>query len=221
MRWSSLLLLPAAWLASPSLAVFADDAYVSDYHLALLGLPQEHTTFFHQPYANSKASLLYTLTDRALLGAVNPKDGSVVWRQALSSSFNGSDVHLVAGAAQDLVVSASGNQVAAWAAGDGRLAWSKALTDGASARGLAIAEAVDATSQDSGKDVFLLYHQDGSRIERLDGITGNTKWVYSDKRYIPEAPRNSVATDCRSAATLPSKSACRPLMCIWCRCMML
>lgn len=184
MRWPALL-LPAAWLVNPALAVFADDAYVSDYHVPLLGLPQ--TSFFHQPYANSKASLLYTISDKALLGAVNPKDGAIVWRHALSASYNGSNALLAAGEGKDVVVSAVDGQVASWAAGDGRLVWSKSLGAGVTAQDLEVLQMQDAKPEESGKDVLLLYNKEGSVVQRLDGDNGKVKWEYHDKRSALES----------------------------------
>ena len=73
----SLSLLPSA------LAVFEDEAYSVDYHHELLGLPQPHTTFFHRPRKDDKATLIYTLSDLGVLGAVHPGTGKVVWRQLL------------------------------------------------------------------------------------------------------------------------------------------
>lgn len=179
MRWSALL-LPAVWLINPALAIFADDAFISDYHVPLLGLPQ--TSFFHQPYANSKASLLYSISDKAVLGAINPKDGAVVWRHALSESFNGSNAVLAAGEGKDVVVSAVDSQVASWAAGDGRLVWSKSLGNDVVAQDLEVLEMQDAQPEDAGKDVLLLFNKDGSVVQRLDGDSGKVKWEYHDKR---------------------------------------
>src|SRR5215469_10678850 len=97
----------AACLITSVLAVFPDEAYQVDYHHALLGFPQQHTTFFHQPYPNSKASLIYTLSERGVIGAVNPKDGSIIWRQFLASDLTGSGGFLKAGEGQNIVISAT------------------------------------------------------------------------------------------------------------------
>lgn len=182
-----LLSLPAsaaalmALLLGPAAAVFADDAYQSDYHIPLLGLPKPDTTFFHQPHAKSRASLLYTLSDRAVLGAVNPKDGTVVWRQRLPAAANTSHLFLRAGEGQDTVVSAADDYVAAWTAGDGKLAWSKKLGQGV-VKDLEILEMPSASSETGAKDVLVLSGGDYGLLQRLDVDTGDVKWEYIDKR---------------------------------------
>ncbi|KLU82956.1 hypothetical protein MAPG_02023 [Magnaporthiopsis poae ATCC 64411] len=74
--------------ALPALAVFRDEVGDVDFHHALVGLPQQHTTFFHRPRRDDKASLLYTLSDLGILGAVNPSTGAVLWRQHAASGRN-------------------------------------------------------------------------------------------------------------------------------------
>lgn len=180
MRWSAVL-LPTAWLLQPALAVFADDAYQTDHHIPLFGLPLPDTTFFHQPYANSKASLLYTLSDKHVVGAVNPKDGAVVWRHQLSTLRNSSKGFLRAGSEQDLVVSAVDGAVTAWSASDGRLTWSKRLSSG-NVEDLEILEMQGAESANGHKDALLLYNDGHAVLQRLDGDTGSVKWEYIDKR---------------------------------------
>jgi ER membrane protein complex subunit 1 len=179
MRWLSLL-APAAWLLPSLFAVFADDAFQIDYHIPLLGLPQQHTTFFHQPYAQSKASLLYTLSDKAVLGALNPRDGAIVWRQALAESGNRTNVFLRAGDGQDTVVSAVNNEVAAWSASDGRLVWSRNLGPGV-VEDLEIVELPGAKDEKAAKDVLLLYNNGNAVVQRLDGGSGNVKWEHVDR----------------------------------------
>ncbi|KAF2104264.1 DUF1620-domain-containing protein [Rhizodiscina lignyota] len=176
MRWLALL-LSGAWLVEPALAVFADDAFQIDHHVPLLGLPQSHTTFFHQPYAKSKASLLYTLSDKAVLGAINPRDGAIVWRQALAGPANSSNIFLRAGDGQDVVVSGVNNNIAAWAASDGRLIWSRNLGN-ALVHDLEIIELPDAKGNG---DVLILYNDGHPVVQRLDGGSGNVKWEYIDK----------------------------------------
>ena len=106
-------------------SVFADEAYRIDYHHVLLGTPQRDTTFFHRPSTSSKASLLYTLSEKLVLGAVNPKDGAVVWRQWLKQDQKEDydKGYLKALDGEDIVVSAVGNTVNAWDAADGKLVW--------------------------------------------------------------------------------------------------
>ncbi|KAL0258185.1 hypothetical protein SLS55_007357 [Diplodia seriata] len=174
------LLALAASLVPATLAVFADDAYHVDYHFALLGQPQQHATFFHQPRADTKASLLYTLSDKLVLGAVNPKDGSAVWRQPLASSSSSLDGFLRAGENQDIIISAVEGQVSAWDAADGKLAWSSAFNN-APVKDLEVLELADASATVSGvKDVVVLFGGSGSTVRRLDGQTGAVKWEFDD-----------------------------------------
>ena len=60
-----------------------------------------------------------------MLGAINPKDGAVIWRQRLADSTQNYTTPglLKAGEGGDILVSAVGRKVQAWDATDGRLAW--------------------------------------------------------------------------------------------------
>jgi len=181
---AQVLLALTALLVPSVVAVFADDAYQIDYHHASLGLPQQHTTFFQQPYTGSKASLLYTLSEKHVLGAVNPKDGAIVWRQLLRNTANATEGLLRAGEGQDVVVSAVGNQVAAWSASDGRLAWSNSL-DAEHVRDLEILEQEGSSADNGSKDVLFLSGDSVPTVRRLDGKTGDIKWSFEDTRYLP------------------------------------
>ncbi|KAK0513119.1 hypothetical protein JMJ35_004105 [Cladonia borealis] len=127
MRLWVLLFPPSVALLCASVvqAIFADEAYQTDYHLPLLGFPQAHTTFFHRPSAASKASLLYTLSDRLILGAVNPKDGGVVWRQKLGNQVRNATTSSVLKAPEggNTLVSVVDGKIQTWDATDGRLVW--------------------------------------------------------------------------------------------------
>jgi outer membrane protein assembly factor BamB len=161
------------------LAVFEDEAWKVDYHHALVGLPQRHTTFFHRPQPNSKASLIYTLSELGLLGAINPKDGTLVWRQRLqpASSFNAS--FLFPGDGQISVVSGVDGQVASWSAIDGKLIWTTEELPGA----LVDLNSLEVPSTGLRKDVVGLFHQETtSTVRRLDGKTGQPLWQYIDTR---------------------------------------
>ncbi|KAI9711482.1 MAG: hypothetical protein M1820_002045 [Bogoriella megaspora] len=173
LAWT-LLFLPTA------LAVYADDAYSVDYHLALLGLPHQHTTFFQPPYQGSKASLLYSLSERNILGAINPKDGSIVWRQPLQSTSNATKGFLRASQDADTVVTAVDGQVAAWSASDGRAVW--VHTPGsAPVHDLEILEIETGKARtEGGKDAILLVGGSNSYMKRIDGTTGRIRWEYED-----------------------------------------
>lgn len=174
------LLAVASTLLRSTVAVFVDDAWNVDYHLALLGAPQEHTTCFHQPFAGSKASLLYTLSEQHVLGAVNPKDGSVVWRQALSEHTNTTRSFLRAGEAQDIIVSAIDGEVTAWGASDGRQVWTHDL-QGAAVRDLEVVEIPDSKQDLGSKDTIVLASGPQTTLRRLDGQDGHVKWTFKDE----------------------------------------
>lgn len=178
MRFHAALSL-AACLA-PVLAIFEDDAYHIDFHYALLGLPKQDATFFQKPYGGSKASLLYSVSENQTIGAINPKDGALVWRQHLTSEPHGKG-HLRAADEQDTVVSAVGNRVTAWSSSDGRLVW-ETNVDGAVVEDLEILEQEDGITKDEAKDVIVLVSGNSHGVKRLDGKTGRTKWTFEDTR---------------------------------------
>jgi hypothetical protein len=195
----------AAWLA-PACAVFFDDAYHNDFHYALLGLPKHEATFFQKPYAASKASLLYTVSENGTIGAINPKDGALVWRSASGLSGNG---HLRGGEEQDTVIGAVGDRITAWSSSDGRVVW-ESRADGAVVEDLEILEQEDGMTDNDAKDALVLLADSSPSVKRLDGKTGRTKWTFTDNRC---AERNAVwrtLADMGTAATRPSRSRPRP-----------
>ena len=182
------LLLPALASIVSVLAIFADDAYHLDYHQALLGIPQSQNTFFLRPQASSSASLLYTISDKAVLGVVNPKDGSLVWRHALAGEpiANGTSASLVATEGDGKVVSAFGQHVSAWDALDGKLVWVQAV---ASNFHISRLEIVPSLNKGSTADVIALASDElvtGSAtiITKLAGGDGRSLWEYSDNRLV-------------------------------------
>lgn len=189
MRLQAALLLLVSCVP-PSLAIFADEAYHIDFHHALLGIPSARTTFFHRPSPSSNAaSLLYTLSEKLVLGAVNPKDGSIVWRQNLtrwsSTSHGGEGVEgfLRAGDGDDTVVSAAGGDVFSWGALDGKLSWESRFSDG-SVKDLELAELEDASANGAARDTIVLFGDKTGTVRRLDGASGNVKWEYKDDRLV-------------------------------------
>ncbi|CAN9184494.1 unnamed protein product [Alternaria alternata] len=176
MRFHAAIAL-AACLA-PAAAIFEDDAYHIDFHYALLGLPAPEATFFQKPYAGSKASLLYSISQNQTIGAINPKDGALVWRQHLASQ-PGQKGHLRSGNEQDTVISAVGNRVTAWSASDGRLVWETSV-EGAAVEDLEILEQEDGMTISATKDAIVLTTDGSSSVKRLDGKTGRAKWTFED-----------------------------------------
>ncbi|KAF1988908.1 DUF1620-domain-containing protein [Aulographum hederae CBS 113979] len=172
------LLLPTTALLIPSVSsIFLDDAYKVDYHHALLGFPQEQSTFFHPPFAGSKASLVYTLSEKSVLGAINPKDGSLVWRQKLNG--NATEAALRAGEGQDVVVSGSGAEVSAWSSSDGRLSWTNNFGDEA-VKDVEILELQDPKAVAGVKDVIVLSSGNQPVVRRLAGGSGEAIWTFID-----------------------------------------
>ena len=180
MRWIYAI---TACLASTALGVFVDEANQIDFHQALLGIPLRESSFFHQPFAGSKASLIYTFTEEGVLGAVNPKDGSIVWRQKLEAGDDRTSTRRVlkAGENQDTVVCASGSSVSAWSSTDGRSAWQKRF-----AGDVVDVEVLEMPTSDNaaGKDAVVLVHNSSGMVaQRLDANAGAVKWAYTDERY--------------------------------------
>ena len=184
MRLYAAFALLATFVPS-SLAIFADEAYQIDYHFALLGSPQARTTFFHRPSLSSNASLLYTLSEKLVLGAVNPKDGSIVWRQNLSGSspLSGVQPFLRAIDGEDAVVSALGGHVSSWGALDGKLSWTSQFNDGP-VKDLELVELEEGNSRKLVKDSIVLFGRENGIVRRLDGESGNVKWEYMDGRWV-------------------------------------
>jgi hypothetical protein len=161
-----------------TLAVYADEAYHVDYHHQLLGIPQPHTTFFHRPRPLDKATLLYTLSDLGVLGAVNPGTGDIVWRQFLAGD-NGTDnkgfLRQVEG--ESTIVSAIGGRVDSWDAMSGKEDWGN-IFDGV-AKDLEVMET--AAGGVAAKDILALFDEGGKAVLRkLKGANGDVAWEYRD-----------------------------------------
>ncbi|OQO04411.1 hypothetical protein B0A48_11022 [Cryoendolithus antarcticus] len=164
-------------LLRPALAVFADEAWTVDYHHALLGLPKQSTTFFHRPDPSSRASLIYTLSEQGVVGAVNPRDGGVVWRHLLNSSRDATQSSFLrAGDAQDAIVSGLGGQVTAFSAADGRVDWQHDVPD--ALVDLEILELEDGRGTPGAKDTLCMSAGQHPTVQRLDGATGVVKWEH-------------------------------------------
>ena len=173
----NLLYLTLSILPS-TIAVFADDAYTTDYHHELIGIPQSHTSFFHRPRKDDKTTLLYTLSDLGVLGAVRPANGKVVWRQFLAAqngTSEGGFLRPVEG--EDTVVSAIGQRLDAWDAASGRQRWGGSFEG--SIKDLEIVETVPGGTEI--RDVLLLSEVGGKGIlRRINGETGDVTWEYKD-----------------------------------------
>ncbi|CAJ2504506.1 Uu.00g119000.m01.CDS01 [Anthostomella pinea] len=167
---SLLLALPATVRA-----VFKDEAGHIDYHHELLGVPQRETTFFHHPRPQEKASLLYTLSDLGVLGAVNPGNGAIVWRQLLSGNVTDGGGHLRAAADDTWLASAYGSSVHTWDAISGRSIWSLDF-DGV----VKDLEIMEMAAEDR-KDVLALYEEEGVTVaRRIHGTDGRVLWEHRE-----------------------------------------
>lgn len=182
MRWhvSRIALVTSFISISTVSAVFVDEAYHIDYHHELLGIPQEHATLFHRPQSSSKASLLYTLSENLVLGAVNPKDGAIIWRQQLGDT-NTTIGYLRAGQDENTVISAAGGSVTAWDALSGRLVWGNEFSDG-EIRDLEVVELEDGKDGETAKDAVVLFRGREGLVRRLSGTSGDVKWEVRDDR---------------------------------------
>ncbi|KAI1392549.1 DUF1620-domain-containing protein [Hypoxylon trugodes] len=164
-----LLALPAAVRA-----VFKDEVGHIDYHHELLGVPQRETTFFHRPRPSEKASLLYTLSDLGVLGAVNPGNGAVVWRQLLNNNITEGG-HLRAAEDETWLASALGSKVHAWDAISGRNVWT--LDFDGSVKDLEVM----ALTEGERKDVLALHEEDGTTAaRRINGAEGRVVWEFRE-----------------------------------------
>ena len=115
-----------------------------------------------------------------MLGAINPKDGAVIWRQRLAdpAQSHSSPGLLRAGEGDDTLVSAVDGKVQAWDATDGRLVWEWDGGDGT--------KVVDVKpSAEGGKYVLVLSEGEGSTfaVRELAADDGKIVWESGDSRY--------------------------------------
>ncbi|KAI0173615.1 DUF1620-domain-containing protein [Hypoxylon sp. FL1284] len=177
MRLPAQTLSIAVLLALPATvrAVFKDEVGHIDYHHELLGVPQRETTFFHRPRPQEKASLLYALSDLGVLGAVNPGNGAIVWRQLLNGNITDGGGHLRAGEDETWLASALGSSVHAWDAITGRNVWT--LDFKGSVKDLEMME----MTEDNRKDALALYEEDGTTVaRRIHGTEGRVVWEFRE-----------------------------------------
>ncbi|KAM0263873.1 hypothetical protein ACHAQJ_000908 [Trichoderma viride] len=162
-------------LSSLVAAVFQDEVGDVDFHHALVGVPQVETTFFHRPKKDEKASLLYTLSDVGILGAVNPNTGALVWRQQIADGLSNGGGHLRAPEGENWVAAAYGQRVQSWAALSGRNLWEVEL-DG-QVKDLEIMELTESAR----KDVLVLSDEDGVTVlRRIHGALGTVVWEFRE-----------------------------------------
>jgi outer membrane protein assembly factor BamB len=177
-------LLPTLLACIPAVtAIFLDEASKIDYHYQLVGFPQQHTTFFHQPQRDSKATLIYTLSEHSIIGAINPKDGSMVWRQQLPHEVsNSTNSFLITNLQNDAVISAIEDQIASWSAVDGKMVWSRQQYLPGKVVDLKSLEALGEGEANPGSDLVAVFQGETTVVQRLDARTGEAKWQYADSR---------------------------------------
>ncbi|KAH6604423.1 hypothetical protein Trco_007869 [Trichoderma cornu-damae] len=160
-------------LSSLVAAVFKDEVGDIDFHHALVGVPQVETTFFHRPKRDEKASLLYTLSDVGVLGAVNPNTGAIAWRQQIARGLSDGGGHLRAPEGENWVAAAHGRRVQSWAALSGRNLWEAEFHG--QVKDLEIMELTESAR----KDVLVLFDEDGVTVlRRLHGVLGTVVWEF-------------------------------------------
>ena len=160
-------------------AIYNDEAGIVDYHLALLGEPGNSTTFFHHPVPGSKASLIYTLSERNVLGAINPKDGSAVWRHLLANDPSTPRGQISTAEGQDVVFTAVNDTAGAWSASDGRFLWAATSNQNS----IKDVETLNSEYERNGKtngDAVALWSGKNAALKRLDAETGVEQWVFED-----------------------------------------
>ena len=173
--WASTILLQSAF------AVFTDEAFHLDYHHALLGVPLSDAILFHKPQSSSNASLLYSLSDKAVLGAINPKDGSILWRQPLSPT-DGSDngrAFLAVGERDGQITSGYHNAVYCWDALDGKLKWGHHTDKSTTVEGTQLVTKTTSDSDAPQDAIVLASGESGLTVVRLAGDNGVKKWTYT------------------------------------------
>ncbi|RPA83232.1 DUF1620-domain-containing protein [Ascobolus immersus RN42] len=160
MRLKHLLTTTLVSLTTLTSAIYQDAAYTTDWHIPLLGAPVPDSTFFHTPSIDSKASLIYTLSEQNILGAIKPKDGSLVWRTSLDGKGRG-----VARKATEKVITGLGGNVEARRAGDGRVVWTNSFP-----------ETVQDVRVEASQNVLVLF--DDGKVRRLASGSGDVVWEW-------------------------------------------
>lgn len=162
-------------LSTLTAAIFEDEVGDIDFHHKLVGVPQVETTFFHRPRKDDRASLLYTLSDVGVIGAVNPSSGEIVWRQQISDEVTNGGGYLRAPEGESWVAAAHGRRVQAWNAMTGRNIWHAEFAG--EARDVEILELTEGER----KDVLALFDEDGTTVlRRINGQDGAVVWEFRE-----------------------------------------
>lgn len=208
-RALALLVLTAAAPAAVNAVVYKDQVGDIDFHHQLVGLPQRDATFFYRPRREDKASLLYTLSDVGVLGAVNPSSGALVWRQLLVGDDSSNDAaaeadatfgkgHVEAVDGEGWLAAGLGHSVHAWNAVSGRSVWwadfAGEVADVAVAA--AAAEKTDGVDVAARRDVLALFLEDGHVVlRRLAGNDGHVVWEHREAHTGTPSLKIAASTD--------------------------
>ncbi|KAL6243320.1 hypothetical protein RBB50_009872 [Rhinocladiella similis] len=199
MRLHGVLSILASLVATTT-AIFADEAFHLDYQYSLLGEPQPHATFFRKPQSSTNASLLYTVSDKAVLGAVNPKDGSLLWRQALAGQpvENAASSYLTLSENDGQIISGHGQTVTSWNALDGKLVWEHTFAAGAEISGVQAVPALETSVGGASQDIVVLTVPTTSTahatIYCLAGDGSGVKWQHTDSSHTEGASASIVTS---------------------------
>ncbi|RKF74162.1 ER membrane protein complex subunit 1 [Golovinomyces cichoracearum] len=167
----ALIIIPSA------IAILADGAYDIDYHYDLLGLPLHDNTFFYRPRKDDKATLLYTLSDMSIIGAINPSTGKLVWRQKLPDRHRNEKGFLRGIRGKGIVISGMGQKVDFWDSMSGISICNHEFSG--VIRDLEVIET--AMGEKSTNNVVVLFEEEGQAVIRLiNADSGDVIWEYRD-----------------------------------------
>ncbi|CAK7228254.1 hypothetical protein SBRCBS47491_006844 [Sporothrix bragantina] len=188
LRALALLVLGAAAPAAVNAVVYKDQVGDIDFHHQLVGLPQRDATFFHRPRREDKASLLYTLSDVGVLGAVNPSTGALVWRHLLADDNTDNDYkehdtfgtgHVQAVEGEGWLAAGLGHSVHAWNAVSGRSVWWADFAGDVA--DIAVSSDKPKTDAAAHSDVLALFLEDSHIVlRRLAGNDGHVVWEHRE-----------------------------------------
>ncbi|CAK7237755.1 hypothetical protein SEUCBS140593_010106 [Sporothrix eucalyptigena] len=198
-------LVVAAAPAAVNAIVYKDQVGNIDFHHQLVGLPQRDATFFHRPRRDDKASLLYTLSDVGVLGAVNPSTGALVWRHLLADDSNDDENrdndtfgagHVEAVEGEGWLAAGLGHSVHAWNAVSGRSVWWADFAGEVADVTVAssVADKTDKTDAAARSDVLALFLEDGHIVlRRLAGNDGHVVWEHREAHASADEPTLKIA----------------------------
>ena len=176
------IILLCATIFRTSLAIYADEANNIDFYHSFVGFPQADRTFFHKPYAGSKGQLIYTLSEKNVLAAVNPKDGAVIWRQILSSNTSAAPGLLIAAQDHSILASAVQGTVNTWSAFDGK-AVGQTSFDESHVQDIKFLDALDGQDSSAQRDFLVVIDGKKGGYCRHGPSEAGCKYLLEETRY--------------------------------------